>query len=313
MVRFEDMTLTYTGAWTRTDHPACGMGSRHDAVSRAPASAVWEGYCTGFELYGTKGPFGIARIYVDGALHGEADYHSDAEEHGSVVYAAAGLAPGFHTVEIRKAGDSNPDAAGSGINVDYLKAALTRPSDIRCKSIVCIGDSITFGANVAWRPVHLFGRRLQHMLYTPVSIHGLSGAGIRLITDVLESVVVPRRPDLVIWLAGMNDPEPGPELENGLNKLMSLLPETRILAATIPFNTFYTEQQNMDKVNGVLEVCRRMGVPCADLYHPTWGSTALNAPEGTVHPNDEGHGVIAGLLYREWVARLNRPASGGMS
>jgi lysophospholipase L1-like esterase len=281
------------------------MESRHDSdgTSESNASAQWYGWCTGFELYGMKADFGIADIYVDGALHGQADYYSPEAVHGALVYAAAGLARGFHTIEIRKSGTKNPVSAAAYITIDYLKVEVAKPEPLPYKQIVCIGDSITFGANVAQRPQQLYGRTLQHMLYAPVSIHGLSGASIGIITNVLESVVAPRNPDLVLWLAGMNNANPLAELERGLDKLQASVPDADIIAATIPYNTYYTEQQNRIKVYEVKQACANKGIPCVDMYAPTRGNTYINKPEGTVHPNGDGQGVIANLFYRELMKR----------
>lgn len=302
--KVEDMALTYTGEWSHRTVPGGSMESRHcaDGTANPGASASWSGCLTGFDLYGKLGKSGMADIYVDGIHHGSTGGPDEDEEEdedtqqASLLYSISGLPAGFHTVEIR--------SAKGRISLDYGLAEFANPRQSRYGSVVCIGDSITFGANVSVRPGHLFGRRLQEMLYVPVSIHGLSGAGIGLISDVLEAVVAPRNPDLVIWLAGMNNPNPQAPFEAGLDKLMTCAPGADIIAATIPYNEYYTPEQNRIKVREVQAACRAKDIPCVDLYTPTRGNRYLNQPENTVHPNDEGHLLIASLFYKAIMQRV---------
>lgn len=308
-LKVEDGALTYEGSWTVQHTANASLSSRHDSdgTTAANATVSWSGYFRGLDIHATKGPnFGKADVFVDDMLHGEIDYYAASGQHGVQVYAITGLSDGVHTVSIRKKGVRNASSTACYIDIDYLMADFVPPGSSVLRSIVCIGDSITFGANVSQRPEQLYGRRLRQMLSVPVSIHGLSGAPIGTVTGIIDAVVAPRRPDLVLWLAGMNNANPGADLEKGFDKLREWLPETHIIASTIQYNTYYTEAQNQVKVNEVKDACLRKGVPCADLYTATQGNTFINTPEGTVHPNGDGQGLIANLFYNEIVKLLNQ-------
>lgn len=308
-LKVEDGALSYTGNWTIQHTANASLHSRHDSdgTASANASALWSGYIRGIDIYATKGSsFGKANVYVDDSLHGEIDFYNPSAQYGIKVYSISGLPEGYHSISIRKSGVKNPSSTACYVNIDYLLPDFVHPvTQTTIRNIVCIGDSITFGANVTPRPDSLYGRRLQHMLSIPVSIHGLSGAPIHIITNIIDAVVAPREPDLVLWLAGMNNMNPRADLERGFDRIRELLPGTMILASTIQYNTYYTSEQNTVKVNEVKAACLNKGVPCVDLYAITLGNTYINTPENTVHPNGDGQGLIANLFYNEIVKLLS--------
>lgn len=308
MMKVENMALTYTGSWTVRQAGRASLGSRHDSCDAAvtPAAAFWQGCFGTMRLYASTGPsLGIAEVWIDGELLSSIDLYDPDDGNEACVFSGE-LAPGFHSVEIRKSGRKHPLSTAYSITIDYLTADFARPERSMFRQIVCIGDSITFGANVEDRPKQLFGRKLQEMLYSPVSIHGLSGASISRIAGVLDAVAAPRNPDLILWLAGMNDRDPREPLLQGIGRLRTLMPQTQLIMSNIPYNTHYTEEQNEAKAFGVLQVCRQLGVPCADLYAATRGQRSLHLPEDTVHPNADGHMLIAALFYKE-IMKLEPP------
>ncbi|WP_010268422.1 SGNH/GDSL hydrolase family protein [Paenibacillus senegalensis] len=308
-LKVEDGACTYTGSWVVQHTESASLHSRHDSDGEAEtgASASWGGYIRGVEIYASKGAdFGKADVYLDGILHGEIDYFSASEQHNVLVYTITGLAAGYHSISIHKQVARGRSSAAGRINLDYLLADFVHPNRDAIRNIVCIGDSITFGANVSPRPAQLYGRKLQQMLSIPVSIHGLSGASIRTITSIIDAVVVPRRPELILWLAGMNDSHPRADLERGIDRIQELLPTAGIIASTIQYNTYYTAEQNSAKVNEVRTACQNKGIPCVNLYAATFGNSYIHTPEGTVHPNGDGHNLIANLFYNEIITHLRR-------
>ncbi|MCR2804858.1 SGNH/GDSL hydrolase family protein [Paenibacillus soyae] len=308
IMKVENMALTYTGSWTVRQVDRASLGSLHESCNEADthAAAFWEGCFGAMRLFASTGPsLGIAEVWIDGELRSSIDLYAPDDGNEACVFSME-LAPGFHTVEIRKSGRKHPLSSAYSITIDHLTAALARPERAVFRQIVCIGDSITFGANVEDRPRQLFGRKLQAMLSAPVSIHGLSGASISRIASVLDAVAAPREPDLILWLAGMNDRDPREPLLQGIGRLRALMPRTKLIMSNIPYNTHYTEVQNETKAFGVLQVCRQLGIPCADLYAATRGQRSLHLPEDTVHPNADGHTLIAALFYKE-IMKLEQP------
>lgn len=300
-LKVEDRALAYQGEWEVELTAAASLHSRHvsTVTGGTQAAAVWSGYIRAVDIYAAKGSgYGIAEVYVDGALHSEADLYSPEETASVRICSVSGLTDGIHRIEIRAKGDGHPSSSSDNINIDYLLPDFVPLVTPGLNRILCIGDSITFGANVTPRPGALFGRRLQQMLSLPVGIHGLSGAPIQTITNVLDAVAAPRHPGLILWVAGMNNSNPGADLEAGFDRIRELMPGTAIIASTIPFNTYYTEAQNAAKVNEVKSACIHKGVPCVDLYAATMGNAYINKPEGTVHPNGDAHILIANLFYQ---------------
>lgn len=307
VVKVEDGALTYSGTWTVQHSASNSLHSLHvsNAALDQEAVATWVGYFTSVSIYAAKGNFGIVEIWLDGDYYDEVDLYSDTVQQQAKIIELRGLALELHTVQLKKSNRKNTLASSYSINLDYLLVDFRQPNDFPFHQMIAVGDSITFGANVANRPATLYGRLLQRMLSTPVSIHGLSGAPIRTITNVFDAVLAPRQPDVIFWLAGMNDPAPQVPLEEGIDKIRELLPHAKIIVSTIQYNTYYNTTQNAAKVNEVKAACLQKGVPCIDLYAKTEGNSYINQPEGTVHPNADGQVLIANLFYSRLISLLN--------
>jgi len=83
----------------------------------ATATLTFDG--TGVRWIGLRDPYsGIARVFIDGALHGTIDTYSAGQERQAPVFAASGLAPGTHTVRIEVTGTRNPASGGAWVWVD---------------------------------------------------------------------------------------------------------------------------------------------------------------------------------------------------
>ncbi|MFC4597755.1 SGNH/GDSL hydrolase family protein [Cohnella hongkongensis] len=309
-MKVENIALDYEGTWSAKASAEAGLGSLHETCGAADqdAAARWQGAFRSAKIYAATGDYGIAEIWVDGKRRRVVDLYSSSERHGMLVCSLDDLEAGFHTLEIRKSGRKNERSSSCRLNLDYLELDFIRPSNVHYRQIVCIGDSITFGANVDDRPRGLFGRKLQGMLAVPVSVHGLSGATIRTVTSVLDAVAAPRKPDLLLWLAGMNDESPYAPMVQGIDRVREQMPDTELIVSNIPYNTYYSEDQNRRKADEVRQACREKSVPCIDLYGMTYGNDWLHRPENTVHPNSEGHSVIASAFYREIMRRCSSTA-----
>ncbi|WP_372635501.1 SGNH/GDSL hydrolase family protein [Cohnella sp.] len=304
-MKIENIAMDYEGEWNAVPCVDASLGSRHETNDAAvdDAAARWSGAFRSAKVYASTGDYGLAEIWVDGKRLQEIDLYSPSDRHGILVCSIDHLEAGFHTLEIRKSGRRNKRSSSCRLNLDYLELDFVKPLKVSYHQIVCVGDSITFGANVEDRPLGLYGRRLQGMLAVPVSVHGLSGASIRTVTSVLDAVAAPRKPELILWLAGMNDESPYSPMVQGIDRIRELMPEAELIVSNIPYNTFYSVEQNQRKADEVMQACRKTSVPCIDLYGLTHGNVRLHLPENTVHPNSEGHGVIASAFYREIMRR----------
>ena len=87
--------------WTRMPGPP----------SRSPARRVkWIGYRDQWS--------GIARVYVDGVLAATVDTYASPSQGQAVLYTAAGLSSGVHTLAIEVAGSRNAASGGNWVWVD---------------------------------------------------------------------------------------------------------------------------------------------------------------------------------------------------
>lgn len=299
-IRVDSTALDYEGEWSAIADPLAGMGSRRE-TEKDGAVARWRGAFRSAKLYARVGSYGLAEIWLDGKLLEVVDMYGESERDGLPVWSVDELDESDHVLDIRQSGKRNARSSSSRINIDYLELDCVKPASVRYNSIICVGDSITFGANVGDRPRGLYGRRLQDMLHIPVSVHGLSGASIDTVTNVLDAVAAPRKPDLVLWLAGMNDTSPYAAMTRGIERIESLMPCASLIVSTIPYNTYYSAEQNRRKVDEVMLACKEKSIPCIDLYGMTYGNSQLHEPENTVHPNSEGHGIIAAAFYKEMI------------
>lgn len=297
-IRVDSSALNYEGGWSVIADPRAGLGSRHEAETDG-AVARWRGAFRSAKLYARVGSYGLAEIWLDGKLLEVVDMFGESERGVLPVWSIEELDEGFHVLDIRLSGNKNARSSSCRINIDGLELDCVKPASVRYNSIICVGDSITFGANVGDRPRGLYGRRLQDILHIPVSVHGLSGASIDTVTSVLDAVAAPRKPDLVLWLAGMNDTSPYAAMTRGIERMEALMPYARLIVSTIPYNTYYSAEQNRRKVDEVMLACKEKSISCIDLYGMTYGNAQLHEPENTVHPNSEGHSVIAAAFYKE--------------
>ncbi len=118
--RFEEAhpSIAYSGTW-------------NDSVSRAwsdrTAMYTWEANAratltftgTSVRWIAYRGPIGgIARVYLDGAFVREIDTYAVADEVQAVLFSAAGLALGSHTLTVEVTGWQNPAATNDLIAID---------------------------------------------------------------------------------------------------------------------------------------------------------------------------------------------------
>jgi hypothetical protein len=78
---------------------------------------------TGIELVGPLNTnAGIADVYVDGNLAGQADtYGPWGKQFQQDVFSAQHLTPGTHTLTVVVTGQKNPSASGDGIVIDAVQ------------------------------------------------------------------------------------------------------------------------------------------------------------------------------------------------
>lgn len=101
-----DARVHYAPAWPRYASSAVS-GGRAAIASTAGASATFVAAGRGFAWIGARGAkYGVARVYVDGALKATIDLHAGATQTRSVLFATTFASSGTHTIKIVDAGSA---------------------------------------------------------------------------------------------------------------------------------------------------------------------------------------------------------------
>jgi hypothetical protein len=132
--RIEDTnrSINYTGSWTIENADKAWSGTSANVGSGTAAYAVTAGAQAQFTFTGTsvawigyRGPLaGIAEVWLDGVSTGQIDLYSATEQVRAVVFAAANLTPGSHTLRIDVTGQRNPAAVNAVVLVDAFDVTL---------------------------------------------------------------------------------------------------------------------------------------------------------------------------------------------
>lgn len=113
-----DPSVAYTGTWipqSRSDLSGGSVVESNDPA--AGATLTFNG--TGVSWIGFKGPWaGIAQVSVDGGAMTTVDTYAPAEQAQAVMYTAAGLPPGSHTLRVQATGTWNASSVSAWIVVD---------------------------------------------------------------------------------------------------------------------------------------------------------------------------------------------------
>lgn len=126
-----DAAVAYAGAWQLgnggeawsggTAALATGIGAVAEARLTFSGTVVnWIGF---------KGPqTGIANIYLDGTFMTAVDTYAATKQIGAVLFNAAGLAPGAHTLTVAATGTKNPSSTDPFVIVDAFDISDSSPT-----------------------------------------------------------------------------------------------------------------------------------------------------------------------------------------
>ena len=179
--------------------------------------------------------------------------------------------------------------------------------------LVALGDSLTAGAGVAaeeaW-PALLAGRLAREGYPYRVVNAGVSGdttaGGLRRVEWVLRA-----RPEIVIVALGANDGLRGQSVTAMRANLAAIVDRlraggARVLLAGVPLPLNYGAEYTRSFAAVFPEVATRAGVPfLPSLLDGVAADPRLNQVDG-LHPNAEGHRVIAGRVWPFLVPLLRR-------
>jgi acyl-CoA thioesterase I len=202
---------------------------------------------------------------------------------------------------------------GRLVFVVWLVPALPAAVHAQERVIVALGDSLTAGLGVpqeaAWPALVEARLREEGYPYRVVNA-GVSGdttaGGVRRVDWVLRA-----RPDVVIVALGANDGLRGQSaaaMRANLGAIVDRLKASgaRVLLAGMRVPPNYGDEYARDFARVFPEVARATGVPLVPfLLDGVAADARLNQADG-IHPNVEGHRVIARHLWPHLVALLRR-------
>lgn len=185
------------------------------------------------------------------------------------------------------------------------------------KKIACIGDSITFGARIENREENSYPAQLQDLLGNEWEVGNFGNSGSTLLKKGNKPYWNQKEftkaknfnPDIVIIKLGTNDTKPGNikhkcDFKSDYKKLIKTfknLPSKPKIYVCIPVPAF---PGNFRITNKVLvkeiiprtkKIIAKTDVEMIDLYTPMLDDAELFPDK--IHPNKEGAGKIAKIIY----------------
>jgi acyl-CoA thioesterase-1 len=184
------------------------------------------------------------------------------------------------------------------------------------KRVACIGDSITFGANIENRRRDSYPSDLQQLFGTRYEVHNFGVSGANLIKKGDKSYwrepafveATSFAPDIVIIMLGTNDTKPQnwrykADFPGDLRTLIEhfeALPSKPKIWLCVPPPVYKgnwgINQKALDELMPMIwQVAKEEKLPVIDLFTPL-----SNHPDyfaDGIHPNEKGANIIAKVVY----------------
>ncbi len=162
------------------------------------------------------------------------------------------------------------------------------------KTIIAFGDSLTAGYGIG--PGSNYVGILKRKIGRPIIIAAKSGRTTAEALLALDSEVISRRPDIVIVLLGGNDflkGAPKSTLFGNLRQIVSRIKAARAEVILVGIPAGFSDEYDREFENLAAET--------SSIYVPNILKGILGAKEflwDQVHPNIEGHKIMAERVYR---------------
>jgi len=114
--------VAYDGAWGTSTNSLMSDGSYTYLGGAGAANVTFRGTSIAW-VTAKNSSFGIANVYVDGALSAVVDLYSPTVQYQQTVWDSGVLAEGTHTLRIEWTGTKNASSSGTFIGVDALDCA----------------------------------------------------------------------------------------------------------------------------------------------------------------------------------------------
>lgn len=209
-----------------------------------------------------------------------------------------------------------PTAAPTGV-ADYTPAP--QPTHARQPVVVFIGDSYSAGAGSSgsatrWTTLvsSQLGWRQNNYAYGGTgyaATAGIEGCDLEHCPTYIEAIAAldddPITPDIIVISGGRNDgsslPDLGETIGATVAKARSQWPSAQVVVTSPLWDARPTPNWFAEGVATVRAQSIANGATYLDLGQPLADHPEL-ITEDDVHPNDEGHAVIAGVFTSSWAA-----------
>jgi hypothetical protein len=149
-------TVSYSAGWLTSTGSGKYSGADHYSnTAGAAATMTFRG--TAVRLYGAVAPWhGMAAFSVDGGSEKVVDLYSASRADQRLLFQAAGLTPGTHSIRERVVGSANPSSTGTVVTLDRFDVDVVPPAAgslvTRAGSrLIMAGKPFRFtGANLYW-------------------------------------------------------------------------------------------------------------------------------------------------------------------
>jgi|GEM_PF-306868 len=127
----DDALLTLSGTFTQNTSTSAMYNNTYASSGNAGDYMQYTFNGTGVAVYGQMAAdCGIAQIYIDGELYGNADLYYESKLMTTRVFEAMNLEEGEHTIKIVVKDEKNSSSAGKNVTIDYLRVYSDYTIDI---------------------------------------------------------------------------------------------------------------------------------------------------------------------------------------
>jgi acyl-CoA thioesterase-1 len=184
------------------------------------------------------------------------------------------------------------------LSLGYLlifTSPATKKDDIRGDTIICFGDSLTYGTGAS--KGRDYPSQLSKMISRPVINAGVPGDTTAKALKRLEQDVLSRSPDVVLITLGGNDLKNGIARETAFRNLKMIVESIQNHGARVIIGGLKFPLRDRGFGRGYEELADRTGAMLIpNILEGIIGNRKLMSDP--IHPNDDGYRMVAERFYK---------------
>lgn len=178
--------------------------------------------------------------------------------------------------------------------VVFFPSPGVRPDKSNSKTIICFGDSLTYGTGVSKGMD--YPSQLSKLINTPVINAGVPGDTTARALSRLERDVISKNPDIVLITLGGNDLKNGVSKDAAFKNLRKIVESIQKQRAKVIIGGFKFPLRDRGYGKGYQELADQTGaVLIPNIFEGIMGNRKLMSDP--IHPNDAGYKMIAERFY----------------